>query len=86
MSGLETGNPPLLEVKDLSVSFGGFVAVKNVSFTLQPGEILGIVGESGSGKSVTCRAVMRLLAATARAEGAVVLDGRDLLTLSADEL
>ncbi|MBB4544683.1 peptide/nickel transport system ATP-binding protein [Rhizobium leguminosarum] len=86
MSGLETGKPPLLEVKDLSVSFGGFVAVKNVSFTLQPGEILGIVGESGSGKSVTCRAVMRLLAATARAEGAVALDGRDLLTLSADEL
>ncbi|MBY5747349.1 ABC transporter ATP-binding protein [Rhizobium leguminosarum] len=86
MSGLETGNPPLLEVKDLSVSFGGFLAVKNVSFTLQPGEILGIVGESGSGKSVTCRAVMRLLAATARAEGAVALDGRDLLTLSADEL
>ncbi|MBY2972984.1 ABC transporter ATP-binding protein [Rhizobium leguminosarum] len=86
MSGLETGIPPLLEVKDLSVSFGGFLAVKNVSFTLQPGEILGIVGESGSGKSVTCRAVMRLLAATARAEGAVALDGRDLLTLSADEL
>ncbi|MGR9244179.1 ABC transporter ATP-binding protein (plasmid) [Rhizobium leguminosarum] len=86
MSGLETGKPPLLEVKDLSVSFGGFVAVKNVSFTLQPGEILGIVGESGSGKSVTCRAVMRLLAATARAEGTVALNGRDLLTLNEDEL
>ncbi|WEZ86182.1 ABC transporter ATP-binding protein (plasmid) [Rhizobium sp. 32-5/1] len=86
MSGLETSKPPLLEVKDLSVSFGGFAAVKNVSFTLQPGEILGIVGESGSGKSVTCRAVMRLLAATARAEGTVALDGRDLLTLSEDEL
>ncbi len=86
MSGLETGKPPLLEVKGMSVSFGGFVAVKNVSFTLQPGEIIGIVGESGSGKSVTCRAVMRLLAATARAEGTVALDGRDLLTLSEDEL
>ncbi|WP_421592797.1 ABC transporter ATP-binding protein [Shinella sp. M27] len=86
MSGLETGKPPLLEVKDLSVNFGGFAAVKNVSFTLQPGEILGIVGESGSGKSVTCRAVMRLLAATARAEGTVRLDGRDLLTLGEDEL
>ncbi|MBX5180020.1 ABC transporter ATP-binding protein [Rhizobium lentis] len=86
MSGLETGKPPLLEVKDLSVSFGGFAAVKNVSFTLQPGEILGIVGESGSGKSVTCRALMRLLAAAARAEGTVALDGRDLLTLSEDEL
>ena len=86
MSGLETEKPPLLEVKDLSVSFGGFAAVKSVSFTLQPGEILGIVGESGSGKSVTCRAVMRLLAAAARAEGTVRLDGRDLLALSEDEL
>lgn len=86
MSGLETEKPPLLEVKDLSVGFGGFAAVKSVSFTLQPGEILGIVGESGSGKSVTCRAVMRLLAATASAEGTVRLDGRDLLALGEDEL
>ncbi|NLS21137.1 ABC transporter ATP-binding protein [Rhizobium sp. P40RR-XXII] len=86
MSGLETSKRPLLEVKDLSVSFGGFAAVKNVSFTLQPGEILGIVGESGSGKSVTCRAVMRLLTAAARAEGRAALDGRDLLTLDEAEL
>ncbi|MBY3003749.1 ABC transporter ATP-binding protein [Rhizobium leguminosarum] len=86
MSGGETGKPPLLEVKDLCVSFGGFAAVKNVSFTLQPGEILGIVGESGSGKSVTCRALMRLLSSKARADGTVRLDGRDLLTLGEDEL
>lgn len=86
MSGLETGKPPLLEVRNLSVNFGGLAAVKNVSFTLQPGEILGIVGESGSGKSVTCRAVMRLLADAARAEGTVRLDGCDLLTLGEDEL
>ncbi|MGO4126619.1 ABC transporter ATP-binding protein [Inquilinus sp. YAF38] len=86
MSGLETGKPPLLDVKDLSVSFGGFAAIKNVSFTLQQGEILGIVGESGSGKSVTCRAVMRLLTGAARAEGTVALDGQDLLALGEDEL
>lgn len=86
MSRLETGKPPLLDVKDLSVSFGSFAAVKNVSFTLQPGEILGIVGESGSGKSVTCRAVMRLLTAAARAEGTVALDGQDLLALGEDQL
>ncbi|CAK7260624.1 MULTISPECIES: dipeptide ABC transporter ATP-binding protein [unclassified Shinella] len=86
MSWLRNGTPPLLEVKDLSVSFGEFAAVKNVSFALRPGEILGIVGESGSGKSVTCRAVMRLLAAAARAEGSVTLEGRDLLALGEDEL
>ncbi len=86
MTGLENGKPPLLDVRDLSVTFGAFAAVKNVSFTLQPGEILGIVGESGSGKSVTCRAVMRLLAAGASAQGSVALDGRDLLALGEDEL
>ncbi|EJC75011.1 ATPase component of various ABC-type transport systems with duplicated ATPase domain [Rhizobium leguminosarum bv. trifolii WSM2012] len=86
MSGREAGKPPLLDVKDLCVSFGSFAAVKNVSFTLQPGEILGIVGESGSGKSVTCRAVMRLLSAAARADGVVRLDGRNLLTLAEEEL
>ncbi|UDF28379.1 UNVERIFIED_ORG: ATP-binding cassette domain-containing protein [Roseateles sp. XES5] len=86
MSEVKAGKPPLLEVRDLSVRFGAFAAVKNVSFTLQPGEILGIVGESGSGKSVTCRAVMRLLTAAASAEGTVTLDGRDLLALGEDEL
>ena len=86
MSRLETGKSPLLDVKNLSVSFGGFAAVKNVSFTLQPGEILGIVGESGSGKSVTCRAMMRLLTGAARAEGTVALEGQDLLALGEEEL
>lgn len=56
---------PLLEVKNLSVTFStskGIVqAVKNVSFTLHKGETLGIVGESGSGKSVTSLAILRLI-------------------------
>ena len=52
----------LLEVKNLSFSFrtyGGVVkAVRNVSFDVRPGEILGIVGESGCGKSVTAQCTM----------------------------
>ncbi|MEM9199682.1 MAG: ATP-binding cassette domain-containing protein, partial [Pseudomonadota bacterium] len=48
---------PILEVSDLKTVFGtqdGEVhAVNNVSFSLRPGELLGVVGESGSGKSVT---------------------------------
>lgn len=54
----------LLEVKHLSFSFrtyGGVVkAVRDVSFDVRPGEILGIVGESGCGKSVTAQCIMRL--------------------------
>ena len=55
----------VLEVKDLSVSFNSgseeILAVKNLCFTLNKGEIVGIVGESGSGKSVTALALMGLL-------------------------
>ena len=60
----------LLEVKDLHTSFftdsGEVKAVNGVSFTLKPGEIMGIVGESGSGKSVTSYSIMRILADTGR--------------------
>jgi branched-chain amino acid transport system ATP-binding protein len=43
----------MLEVSDLSKSFGGFVAVNRVSFALRQGEILGLIGPNGSGKSTT---------------------------------
>ena len=55
----------LLNVENLSVSFknrdGIIDAVKNVSFSVDSGEILGIVGESGSGKSVCCYTIMGLI-------------------------
>ena len=79
---MQTMALPLLQVQDLSVAIGQATVVKNVSFDLRPGEILGIVGESGSGKSITCRSLMGLLPGTARATGNVMLDGRQLLELS----
>ena len=76
----------LLEVSDLSVRFdtddGPVHAVDKMSFSLAPGEVLGIVGESGCGKSVTCMSLTRLLPETATVTGTAVFDGRDLLTLA----
>ena len=73
----------LLEVKDLHTSFftesGEVKAVNGVSFTLKPGEVMGIVGESGSGKSVTAYSIMQILADTGRIVGGQVLyRGQDL--------
>ncbi len=78
---------PLLEVRDLKVSFrteDGLVrAVDGISFTLNQGEVLGIVGESGSGKSVSMMTVMRLIIdPNAVFEGEVLYKGRDLMKLS----
>jgi peptide/nickel transport system ATP-binding protein len=82
---------PLLEVKDLKVHFptdDGLVrAVDGVSYSLSPGETLGIVGESGSGKSVSSLTVMGLITGKqANISGEVVFQGQDLLTLPRDEM
>jgi peptide/nickel transport system ATP-binding protein len=73
---------PLLEVKDLSISFNHQHAVRNISFQIDQGETLGLVGESGSGKSATSLALLRLLPSNAQVTGNIVFDGEDLLSLS----
>ena len=52
---------PLLAFEHTDVSYGGFLAVRDVCATLGAGRILGVVGESGSGKSTLIRAAMGLL-------------------------
>lgn len=80
------GNP-LLEVVNLGVKYGPLQAVNFVSFSLDPGRILGIVGESGSGKSTLLWALTRLLPeAAALNSGEVWFDGEDLLRLAPDRL
>ena len=71
---------PLLEVRNLRVEFptrrGTLVAVDDVSFSIAPGEVLGVVGESGAGKSLTGAAIIGLLEPPGRiAAGEIRLEG-----------
>ena len=83
---------PVLEVQDLRTYFytrtGVVKAVDGVSFSLMPGETLGVVGESGSGKSMTALSIMGLVPKPAgkTVGGKVLLDGEDLLQKSASEM
>ena len=59
---------PLLSVRNLTVTFGSFTAVEDVSFDIHEGQTLAVVGESGSGKSVTALSIMRLVELGTRGE------------------
>jgi len=80
---------PVLEVEGLKTYFhtrkGVVRAVDDVSFCIEPGEIMGLVGESGAGKSITGFSIINLIDPPGRIEaGRVVLNGRNVLELNAD--
>ncbi len=86
--------PPLLDVRNLHTHFpvhsgvlqrttGWVKAVDGVSFTIAPGETLGLVGESGCGKTTVGRTILRLIPATS---GKVLYKDRDILKLSRAEM
>jgi oligopeptide transport system ATP-binding protein len=82
----------LLEVNNLKTYFftraGVVKAVDNVSFTMRPGETLGVVGESGCGKSVTALSVMRLVASPPGkiVGGDILFNGDNIMDKNLDEL
>ncbi len=83
--------PALLEVENLNTWFytrkGVVKSVRDVSFTVAKGEVVGVVGESGSGKSVTGLSIMGLIDAPGKiVSGAIRFNGEDLTQLSDEEL
>ena len=81
----EGGAQPLLQARDLRVSFGGKEVVHGVDFHIAAGEKLALVGESGSGKTVTALSLLRLVY-NATVTGSARFGGRDLLQLPEREL
>lgn len=82
---------PLLEVKNLRVEFpsrhGTLLALDDVSFSIQPGEVLGVVGESGAGKSLTGAAIIGLLDPPGRVVGGEIrFEGRRIDNLPYEEM
>ena len=73
----------LLEVKDLSVSYGGIRAVKGISFDVPEGEVVTLIGANGAGKSSTLRAIVGLEKA---AEGSIQFDGKELTQMGTEQL
>ena len=90
-SSIAASSALLLEVRNLRIEFptrrGTLVAVDDISFSIAPGEVLGVVGESGAGKSLTGAAIIGLLEPPGRvAAGEVRLAGRRIDNLPYDEM
>lgn len=65
----------MLEVRDVSKRYGALTAVRHVSFTVKPGEVLGYLGPNGSGKSTTVKMLVGLMPPT---KGVILFDGADI--------
>ncbi|GGM09794.1 ABC transporter ATP-binding protein [Pseudooceanicola nanhaiensis] len=76
----------LLEISGLDLDIHGTPILRDVSFSVDPGRIVGVIGESGSGKSMTAFTVMQLLPNGAEAAGSVRLSGHEMLGLPEAEL
>jgi branched-chain amino acid transport system ATP-binding protein len=73
----------LLEVRDITVRFGGIVALNQLTFDIDEGQICGLIGPNGAGKTTMFNVVSRIYDPT---EGTITYDGKDLLALPAHRI
>ena len=73
----------ILEIKNLSVSYGGIEAIKNISIDVEAGSIVTLIGSNGAGKSSTLRSIAGIVKAKS---GEVLFEGENILGLSPDQI
>ncbi|MEM2703931.1 MAG: ATP-binding cassette domain-containing protein, partial [Candidatus Bathyarchaeia archaeon] len=80
---MEKAVQPYFEVKNLSKSFGGLAAVKNLSFSVSKGEILGLIGPNGAGKTTLINLITKYLQPDG---GTILFKGEDITDLQPHEI
>ena len=80
---LAQGNAPLLAVRDVSVVFGGIIALNGVTFDMQKGQILGLIGPNGAGKTTLFNCLSRLYQPSS---GDILMEGASILTRPAHKI
>ncbi len=73
----------ILEIKNLSVSYGGIEAIKDISFDVEEGKIVTLIGSNGAGKSSTLRSIAGIVKAK---HGEVLFEGKNILGMSPDQI
>ena len=73
----------ILEIKNLSVSYGGIEAIKDISFDVEAGKIVTLIGSNGAGKSSTLRSIAGIVKAK---HGEVLFEGKNILGMSPDQI
>ncbi len=74
---------PLLELKNVSLNYGGIQALNDINLEIYPGEVVSLIGANGAGKSSTLRAISRIVKTRA---GSIVYDGKDITKAEASSV
>src|ERR1700757_5008245 len=80
---LAQGTSPLLAVRDVSVAFGGIIALNGISFDLHQGQILGLIGPNGAGKTTLFNCLSRLYQPSS---GDILMEGQSILKRPAHKI